>query len=553
MATATATEIRSGIDWEASTYEEVVARHRWVYPKTFNIAHVACDRHATGEGKTALVAIDKNGSRTYSFDEIAFLSDRCATVLARLGVERGDRVAVFLSQRVECAVAHLAAFKLGAVSVPLSPLFRTEALAYRLEDSAARVVVTDRKRLRYLPSDLEAHVLGCDEDMPDDVLPFWELVPEADRTTCVDTSADDPAMLLYTSGTSGLPKGALHAHRFLPGRLSGFELMHRLEQRPGGDRAFWTPADWAWVAGLVDSVLTPWVFGCPVLAWRRHGFDPEAVVAFLRSSRPRSLFMPPTALNRMRSAMPDPPRIDVESVHTAGEPLSPETYAWAKAAFGTVYELYGMTEMGATIANGPFFPVKPGSMGKPVPGHVVTLLRADGTEIPSEAAGETGEIAIRRGDPGMFLGYFHDTAATDARFRGDWLVTGDLAVRDDEGYFFYRGRADDVFNTSGYRVGPTEIEQSIGSHPAVQEVAVVGAPDAERGEIVKAFVVVRSGYTPNDELVRDIQAHVKSRLAAYEYPRAIVFARELPMTASGKIRRVDLRAPDADRRFGIQG
>lgn len=397
--------LASGIDWTARTYEEVVRRHRWVIPKTFNIAQVACDQHATGQGKTALVAVDKHGSRTYTFDEIAFLSDRCATILAKLGVERGDRVAVFLSQRVECAVAHLAAFKLGAVSVPLSPLFRREALAYRLEDSAARVVVTDSHRFAHLPSDLDAHVLGCDEDMPADVASFWELVPDAERTPCVETSADDPAMLLYTSGTSGLPKGALHAHRFLPGRLSGFELMHRLEASPSSERAFWTPADWAWVAGLVDCVLTPWAFGCPVLAWRRHAFDPDAVVAFLRTMRPRSLFMPPTALNRLRSAMPEAPRIEVESVHTAGEPLSPETYAWAKEAFGTVYELYGMTEMGATIANGPFFPVRPGSMGKPVPGHDVTLLRPDGSEVPADAEREVGEIAIRRGDPGMFLGY----------------------------------------------------------------------------------------------------------------------------------------------------
>lgn len=546
-------EISSGIDWTAKTYEEVVARHRWQIPERLNIAHIACDRHATGEGRVALTTIDEQGGRVdYTFDELAFLSDRCATVLAKLGVGRGDRVAVFLPQRVECAVAHLAAFKLGAVSVPLSPLFRAEALSHRLENSRAKVVVTDGDGFPYLPKNSSARVLGCDEDMPTDVAAFWELVPDAPRTTAIDTSADDPAMLLYTSGTSGLPKGALHAHRFLPGRLSGFELMHRLEASPSRDRAFWTPADWAWVAGLVDCVLTPWVFGCPVLGWRRGAFDADAMIALLRSTRPRALFMPPTALNRLRHAAPKTKRLDVESVHTAGEPLSPETYAWAVRTFGTVYELYGMTEMGATIGNGPFFPVKPGSMGKPMPGHVVSLLREDATEVPLEATEEVGEIAVRRGDPGMFLGYFEDPSATAARFRGDWFMTGDLAVRDRDGYLFYRGRTDDVFNTSGYRVGPTEIERSIASHPAVEHAAVVGVPDPERGEIVKAFVVVRAAYLAGPELAKDIQAHVKSRLAAYEYPRVIVFARMLPMTTTGKIRRVELRAPDADERFGVR-
>lgn len=547
--------ISSGIDWTARSYDEVVARHRWAIPERLNIAHIACDRHANGDGRIALTTVSEERARVdYSFDELKFLSDRCATVLAGLGVGRGDRVAVFLPQRVECAVAHLAAFKLGALSVPLSPLFRAEALSYRLWHSGAKVIFTDAEHLEHLPAD-GPPVIFCDAvagESPSRTTIFWDAVPVADPATPVETSADDPAMIVYTSGTSGLPKGAIHAHRFLPGRLSGFELLHRLEDRPSKDRAFWTPADWAWVGGLVDCVLTPWVFGCPVLGLRRRRFDPSAVVAFLRSMRPRSLFLPPTALNRLRSVLDDVPRIEVESVHTAGEPLSPDTLAWAEKTFGTVYELYGMTEMGATIGNSPFFPVKPGSMGKAVAGHVVTLLRDDGSEVPKDAHDEVGEIAIRRGDPGMFLGYLDDPGATEKRFRGDWFVTGDLAVRDHEGYFYYRGRADDCFNTAGYRVGPTEIEQSLASHPAVEHAAVVGAPDPERGEIVKAFIVARPGCVPSAELARAIQAHVKTRLAAYEYPRRIVFARELPMTPSGKIRRVELRAADADERYGLR-
>ena len=527
----------SGIDWSASSYEDVCRRHRWSIPARLNIAHHACDRH---EG-LALLDVDERGDVTrYTFAELSELSDRLASVLAAMGVGRGDRVAVFCPQRVENPLAHLACFKLGAVSVPLSSLFRSDALAYRLEHSRARVVVTDDVHREYL-----APVLAGMATPPRVIAgDFWSLVRAAPRAPIVDTAADDPAMVVYTSGTTGMPKGALHAHRFLPGRLPGFELIHRLESRPTRDRPFWTPADWAWVGGLVDCVLTPWWFGCPVIGWRRRSFEPAAVFEFLARFAVRSMFVPPTAIRRFRSELAEP-RVALDSVHTAGEPLPPDTYAWATRAFGTVYELYGMTEMGATIGNSPWFEVRPGSMGKPFPGHDVRVLREDGSETDD---GETGEIAVRRGDPGMFLGYLDDPEATAARFRGDFLMTGDLASRE-AGYLSYRGRADDLINTSGYRVGPTEVERALLAHPAVEHAAVVGLPDAERGEIVAAFVVLQAGATAT---VDELQRHVKQRLAAYEYPRRIVFARELPMTPSGKVLRRELRAADAEARYGLR-
>ena len=534
----------SGIDWSAASYDDLCRRHRWTIPARCNIARFACDRHA-GSGKLALLDVDEHGEvARYTFDQLADHSDRLASVLAGFGVGQGDRVAVFCPQRVENPLAHLAAMKLGAISVPLSSLFRADALAYRLGHSAAKVVITDGEHLEHLQPVLAAlalppRVLTCEA--------LWALVRDADRAVAVDTAADDPAMLVYTSGTTGMPKGALHAHRFLPGRLSGFELVHRLESRPG-KRLFWTPADWAWVGGLVDCVLTPWWFGCPVAGWRRRGFEPAAVFDFIARMGVRSLFLPPTAIRRMRTIDPPPP-LALDSVHTAGEPLPPDTYAWATRAFGTVYELYGMTEMGATIGNSPWFAVRPGSMGKPFPGHDVRVLRDDGSEADPD---ETGEIAVRRGDPGMFLGYHDDPEATAARFRGDFLMTGDLAARDRDGYIVYRGRADDLINTAGYRVGPTEIEQTLLAHPAVEHAAVVGVPDAERGEIVKAFVVVAPGFRADAALHAELQQHVKQRLAAYEYPRRIVFAAELPMTPSGKLRRTELRAPDADARYGVR-
>jgi len=547
--------ISSGIDWSAASYDELRRAHRWLIPERLNIAHIACDRHADGSGRLAILDDEGESVRRYTFDELAAMTDSLAAGLRGLGVERGDRVAVFLPQRVENALAHLAAFKLGAISVPLSPLFRADALEYRLGHSGARVLVTDAEHYPHFAPIRErlpelAIVLGC-EEMPG-AESLWRLVREAAPLEgAVDTSADDPAMLLYTSGTTGMPKGVLHAHRFVPGRLDAFELTHRIESEHLGERPFWTPADWSWVAGLVDCLFTPLVFACPVLAHRRR-FDPLEALALIARHDVRSLFLPPTALNRMRmlgdaACTRD---LSVFCVHSAGEPLTAETYAWASSTFGRVFDLYGMTEICALVGSSPYVPVRPGAIGRPNPGHEVVIVDDGGQ--PIEGPGE-GQIAVGRDDPGMFLEYWNDPEATAARFSGDYMLTGDLARRDADGYFWYQGRLDDVFNTSGYRVGPTEIERALAKHPAVAQAAVVGVPDPERGAIVKAFVLLAQGASPSAGLAREIQDFVKGGLALYQYPRRIVFARDLPMTVSSKVRRCELRADDADERYGVTG
>ncbi|MCA9774205.1 MAG: AMP-binding protein, partial [Myxococcales bacterium] len=441
--------VTAAIDWTARDYEEVRRRHRWTVPERMNIADLVIDRRARTEpNRLALVSVDENGrARRFTYREIKELSDRIAGAYLSRGVGPGDRVGVFLSQGVENLVSHLAAHKIGAVSVPLSPLFRDEALGYRLTHGAAKLLVTDPEHLD-LVAELHAsdqlptleHVISTEDSGA--AISWWNLARHAKPAGCADTSAEDPAMLIYTSGTEGLPKGALHCHRFLPGRLSGMELMHELERDPQGERPFWTPADWAWVAGLVDSVFVPLLFGCPVLAWRRRGFDAERIFRLIAREHVRSMFLPPTALNLLRHVEDARARfdLDVYSVHTAGEPCPPATYAWAHATFGRVYEFYGMTELALMIGNGPFFEVRPGSMGKPFPGYDVELLGADGHAVGTD---EVGTIAVRRGHPGMFREYWEDPKGTAARFGGEWMITGDQATRDADGYLWYQGRADD--------------------------------------------------------------------------------------------------------------
>jgi acetyl-CoA synthetase len=548
----------TGIDWSATSYAEVRARHRWSVPEILNIGVSASDRHAA-TGRTALIeALPDGVLRTHSFAELSRLSDHLASGLRAIGVEPRDRVAVLLGQRLETVVAHLAVLKLGAVSVPLSPLFGEDALEYRLGHSGTKVLVTGREHatvvaaLRSRLGDLRV-VVACDPEAWTGADVCFERIVSGTpgAFTPAPTRADDPAMIVYTSGTTRKPLGALHAHRFLPGRLPGFELIHRLEGGPHEYRPFWTPADWAWVGGLVDSVLTPLFFGRPVLASSRTGrFEPEAAFELMARARVRSLFLPPTALNILSRVAEARERygLAVFSTHSAGEPLHPATLAWAEQTFGTVFELYGMTEMGATIGNSPFSPVRPGSMGKPYPGHVVSIADEAGDHLPDD---QLGEIVVRRDDPGMFLGYWNDAAATASRFRGDSLATGDLARRDAEGYFWYVGRADDVFKTSGYRVAPGEIEAAIEGWAGVERAGVVGVPDPERGTIVKAFVLLKHDVLPTASVACSIQEHVRARLAAYQYPRRVVFVRELPLTVTGKLRRSELRSPDADQRFGV--
>jgi acetyl-CoA synthetase len=534
------------------SYEEVYRAFRWNIPRDFNIGVEICDKHADRAQQTALFLENAAGEeKRLTFGELKSLSDRFANALHGLGVRKGDRVGIVLPQRAETVIAHVAVYKLGAIVLPLSVLFGRDALCYRLSNSGAKVVITDAGRAKTIASirdevpALET-VLVC-QDGPEET-EFWSRLERAkENFSPQNTSSDDPAILIYTSGTTGPPKGALVAHRGLLGNLSGFELSQNFFPQPGD--LMWTPADWAWTGGLLDGLVPSLYYGVPVLGYDGGKFSPEKAFALMEKYAVRNAFIPPTAL-KMMMKVPDAERrykLNVRSIMSAGEQVGVEVVRWAEKALKVkINEMWGQTEFNYLIGNcAEMFPLKYGSMGRPYPGHAVEVIDGSGTPMPD---GEVGELAAKRGDPVMFLGYWMNEVATREKFVGDWFCTGDLGYRDEEGYLWFVGRKDDVISSAGHRVGPGEVEDCLLKHPAVARAAVIGSPDELRGNIIKAFVVLADGHSPSPALVDDIQQSVRKRLAAYEYPREIEFIDELPMTTTGKIRRIELRQREMERK-----
>ena len=534
-------------------FDAICASFKWNIPEYSNIAHDVCDRHTRHADDVALFYEHADGKeQTFTFGQIKSLSNRFANALLALGVSRGDRVAIILSQRAETAISHLAAYKIGAVALPLSILFGPDAVEYRLRDSGVKAVVTDNDHLPMLQAmkpvlpELQT-VIGCDDEA-EGGLAFWPLLEQAsDALQIVATRADDPALLIYTSGTTGPPKGALIAHRSLLGNLTGFELSQNFF--PRDNDVFWTPADWAWTGGLLDGLLPTWYYAKPIVAYEGGKFDPEKACHLMHKYAVTNAFIPPTALKMMRQVdnIGNRFRLGVRGIMSAGEAVGEELYRWTAEALAVkVNEMWGQTEFNYLVGNcSEIMPVRPGSMGKPYPGHTVDVIGEDGQPMP---AGETGELAARSGDPVMFLGYWGNEDATREKFIGEWFCTGDVGVRDEDGYLWFVGRKDDVISSAGYRIGPGEIEDCLLKHPAVVQAAAIGSPDELRGNIVKAFIVLAKGYRPSDDLKKEIQDSVRTRLAAYEYPREIEFIDEVPMTTTGKVRRVELRERELTRK-----
>ncbi|NYT86375.1 acyl-CoA synthetase [Pollutimonas harenae] len=529
------------------SYDDALQQFSWDIPQRYNIGVDACDKWAEQDSRRlALIHIGHDGSvRNYSFGELLEMSNRVGNLLLAQGVERGDRVGILLPQAPETALGHIAAYKTGCIAIPLFALFGVEALQYRLKDSGARVVITNAEgaaKLAQIREHLpDLQVVFTIDGAHDGTLDLHrEAARHSSDLTPVDTAPDDPAVIIYTSGTTGQPKGALHAHRVLLGHLPGVEISHNLFPQEG-DR-MWTPADWAWIGGLFDVLLPSWHHGIAVVAHRFQKFTPEAAFQLMQDHGIRNTFLPPTALKMMRAVVEPEKRwnFQLRSVASGGESLGAELLDWGRRTFGlTINEFYGQTECNMTVSScSDLMPVTPGAIGRPVPGHQVAIVDEGGNVLGS---GETGNIAVHSPDPVMFLQYWNNTAATREKYIGDWLLTGDTGSMDDNGYVHFMGRNDDVITSAGYRIGPGEIEDCILQHPSVKMVAVVGAADPQRTEIVAAVIVLKEAYEANETLKREIQDYVKNRLAAHEYPREIFFVDELPMTTTGKVIRRELR------------
>ena len=521
------------------TYEALYRDFRWRIPDRFNIGVAVSDAWAAHDpDRAALLDYLPDGEpRRLSFGELAAQSNAFANALRASGVGRGDRVALLLPQSFETLIAHVAIYKLGAVAVPLALLFGVEALEYRLHTAGTKAVVTNpagaakveaiRKRLPTLET-VVVVAGGGETDFRQMVgASSTEFVP-------VDTGPDDPALMIFTSGTTGPPKGALHGHRVLLGHMPGIEMAYEFLPQPGD--VMWTPADWAWAGGLLNALLPALYLGVPVVSARFDRFEPASALKLMEAMRVRLAFIPPTALRMLKGAghLIARHRLDLRAVCSAGEALGRETHEWACEAFGvSVNEFYGQTECNLVLGScGAIGATSPGATGLPVPGHAVAIVDAEGRPLP---AGAVGQIAVRRPDPVMFLGYWQNEEATARKFVGDWMTTGDQGVADERGFVHFFGRDDDVITSAGYRIGPGEIEDCLTGHPAVALAAAVGKPDALRTEIVKAYVVLKDGVERSAALAEEIRLWVRERLSAHEYPREVEFVDSMPLTTTGKV------------------
>jgi len=529
-----------------ANYDQLWSNFKWNIPTHFNMG-VAAGRYGTQDPQRIALYYenDKGRCEQHTFGQVLKDSSRLANALTALGVGKGERVGIVLPQRVEAGVAHIAVYMSGAVSLPLSVMFGEEALQYRLQDSSATVVITDAAHRELIESlrgscpSLQT-IIDCDDQSKDGYTSLLNFAK--DSFNPVITKAGDPAFLIYTSGTTGPPKGALGAHQCLLGNLTGFELSQNFF--PKAQDVFWTPADWAWTGGLLDGLLPSWCYGVPLLAYEAKGFDPERICHLLEKYKVTNGFIPPTALKMLRQVENiERFNFNFRAIMSAGETLGAEIYQWAQEQFSVdVNEMCGQTEFNYIVGNcSALFDVKPGSMGKAYPGHRVAPVDTEGNIMP---IGETGELAANRSDPVMFLGYWNKEEATKSKHRGEYWGLGDLCYQDEDGYLWFLGRDDDVISTAGYRVGPGEVEDSLLKHPSVAQCAVIGVEDNLRGQVIKAYIVLATDIAPSDSLAKEIQQSVRTRLAAHEYPRLIEFIDELPMTTTGKVRRVALRELD---------
>ncbi len=574
-------------DGYADGYAALHAQFGWQVDRHFNMAQVCCGRWAAAPDAARRVALREHRldqrPRLYTYAQLQQAANRLSQVLKGLGVQPGDRVAMVMPQRFETAVAYMAVLQMGAVAMPLSMLFGPEALAFRLQDSDARVVICEAAALPAvaaaradfpgLQTVIGVGLEGAPNEGASACDVHWDraLAGAQPRFKPLRTLAEDPAVLIYTSGTTGNPKGALIPHRALIGNLTGFVCSQNwfgfdpFDARKPSKAVFWSPADWAWTGGLMDALLPSLYFGRPIVAFNGR-FGPEVAFEILAEHQVTHSFLFPTALKAMMKAVPHPRaqyRLQLQALMSAGEAVGDAVFAYCEQELDvTVNEMFGQTEINYVVGNcARLWPARANSMGKGYPGHRVAVIDEHGHECP---AGTSGEVAVHRfdvhghPDPVFFLGYWRNEAATKAKYTGDWCRTGDMAVADADGYLWYQGRTDDMFKAAGYRIGPGEIENCLIKHPAVANAAVVPKPDKDRGALVKAYVVLSPDFQAQRQraasaleferkVIAALQQHVRGLLAPYEYPKEIEFIDALPMTTTGKVQRRILRLQEQER------
>ncbi len=530
---------------QIDNYAALHSGFRWQVPKHFNIAEVCSRRWVKLKGAGTRVAIVEHGGETFSYAQLQRSANQLSNALVAKGVRRGDRVGIVLPQGFACAVAYMACFQMGAVAMPLSKLFGEDAVSFRMRDSGATAVI--------------------------DHVDFDAIAKYASTFDCVKTLADDAAILIYTSGTTGDPKGALIPHRAMIGNLTGFVCSQNwfgfdpADSTKESKAIFWSPADWAWTGGLMDALLPSLYFGRPIVAYSGR-FSPETAFEILEQHKVTHTFLFPTALKAMMKAVASPRgqyQLGLQAIMSAGEAVGDAVFAYCQNELGvTVNEMFGQTEINYVVGNCAMngkatnvgWPASAGSMGRAYPGHRIAVIDDSGKPC---AVGVAGDVAVNKldihgkPDPIFFLGYWNNPAATAKKYKGKnntgWCRTGDMASMDADGYLWYQGRSDDMFKAAGYRIGPSEVENCLVKHPAVVNAAVVPKPDAERGALVKAYVVLAAGFQPSAGLIAELQMHVRGKLAPYEYPKEIEFIDALPMTTTGKVQRRVLRLQEEAR------
>ena len=509
-------------------------------PTEFNLGVACVDDHDPDTRALTIVDRDRT-SRDYTFGEVRDAANRLANVLIGLGIGRGDVVGVVNPQSFETGVAYMGLFRMGALPLPLSSLFGPDALRFRLRDAGAKAVITsaaNAPKVREALADNPVPLLIINGEPEEGELSFYGALAAASPDfEPVVTQAEEPAFIIYTSGTTGNPKGVVHAHRIVFGELPCFEMLYDFYPQP--EDVLWSPADWAWIAGIMDILVPAWFYGLPVVVDLDGAFSAERAVWLMREHKITLTLLPPTALRVIRAAGLPGGDFFFRSVASGGEAVGADLLEWALEFFGApVNEAYGQTELNGILGgNLAVYPPRPPAIGRAVPGAIVAVLNADGKPVVDEV----GEIAVDRHSLLTMLRYHNNPEGTAEKFLGDWLLTGDLGRMDQDGYVFFESRKDDVINSAGYRIGPGEIEDCLGSHDAVAMAAVIGVPDERRGEVPKAFVVLKEGREPSDELADELRDLVRRRLAAHEVPRQVVFMDDLPRTTTGKILRRELR------------